>query len=102
MVSCYNGVSKGADIQLLIQLLIPLISLSGFRHLPFNLTLTLSLIHTHLLSPVLVVMMKSKELKTKIYSHAHSLILSTSLCREHTLYVHGMSIALFNTACPCN
>ena len=96
MVSCYNGVSKGADIQLLIQLLIPLISLplSGFRHLPFNLTLTLSLIHTHLLSPVLVVMMKSQELKTKIYSHAHSLILCVSqpLC---------FSVPLSLSVSPC-
>ena len=33
----------------------------------------------HSLSLVLVVMMKSKELKTKIYSHADSLIHSTSL-----------------------
>ena len=41
--------------------------------------LALSLIHTHSLSPVLVVMMKSKELKTKIYSHAHSLIHSLTL-----------------------
>ena len=33
--------------------------------------------HIHSLSLVLVAMMKSKELKTKIYSHAHSLILSS-------------------------
>ena len=33
-------------------------------------------IHIHSLSPVLVGMIKSKELKTKIYSHAHSLILA--------------------------
>ena len=38
--------------------------------------------HIHSLSRVLVVMMKSKELKTKIYSHAHSLILSHCVCDE--------------------
>ena len=51
--------------------------------MPFNLTLILSLIHIHSLSPVLVVMMKSKELKTKIYSHAHSLILYLTVCLSH-------------------
>ena len=43
-------------------MLIPSFSLSGFC--------------VHSLSHVLVVMMKSKELKTKINSHAHPLILS--------------------------
>ena len=36
-------------------------------------------LHIHSLSPVRVVMMKSKELKTKIYSHADSLTLSLLL-----------------------
>ena len=47
-----------------------------------SLSASLSLIHIHSPSPVLVVMLKSKEFKTKIYSHAHSLILSHcgSLC----------------------
>ena len=48
---------------------------------PSTLKTKISLTHSlilppHSLSPVLIVMMKSKELKTKIYSHAHSLILS--------------------------
>ena len=47
--------------------------------------LTYSRTHIHSLSPVLVVMMKSKELKTKIY-HAHSLILSLwSICSSASL-----------------
>ena len=48
-----------------------------FGHLPFNLTLTQSYTHIHSLSLVPVVMIQSKELKTKI-SHTHSLILSDS------------------------
>ena len=30
-------------------------------------------------------MMKSKELETKIYSHAHSLILCHTVCLSHTV-----------------
>ena len=63
----------------------------GFGHLPFNLTLTLSLVRIHSLSHVLVVMMKSKELKTKI-SHAQSLILSLPLFLSLThLLTHSLS-----------
>ena len=58
-----------------------------------SLPLTLSLIRIHTLSPVLVVMMKSKKLKTKIYSHAHSLILSLwrtqSGLHKHELLIHA-------------
>ena len=45
---------------------------------------------THSLSPVpvLVVMMKSKELKTKIYSHTDSLILSLSV--SATCWLQGV------------
>ena len=58
------------------------------------LTLVASLTHTHIhsLSLVLVVMMKSKELKTKIYSHAHSLILSHRLSQTGSL-CHDMSLS---------
>ena len=71
------------------------LSLLGFGHLPFN--LTLSLTHIHSLSPVLVVMMKSKELKTKIYSHAHSLILS--LWNPVYTHTHTFIITLHYTCC---
>ena len=52
----------------------------SFLSLFFNLTLTQSHTHTHTLSFVPVVVMKPKELKTKI-SHAHSLIPSHYLAR---------------------
>ena len=48
--------------------------------------------HTHSLSLVLVVTMKSKELKTKIYSHAHSQILSLMNALTRSQY-HTQSLA---------
>ena len=53
--------------------------------------------HIHSLSLVLVVMMEAKEFKTKIYSHAHSLILSQSHSLSHTL-----SHALFVSHTLCD
>ena len=49
---------------------------------------------THSLSPVLGVMMKSIELKTKIYSHAHSLILSHWL--SHCLKTSRSNLCRFS------
>ena len=47
---------------------------------------------THLLILVLVVMMKAKELKAKIYSHAHSLILS--LCGLPQMLILSIILSL--------
>ena len=59
-------------------------SLAGIANIaPRPSLFTHSQSHTHIHSPsrVLVVMMKSKEFKTKIYSHAHSLILHLTCSR---------------------
>ena len=51
--------------------------------------------HIHSLSLVHVIMMNSKELKTKIYSHAHSPILSlsaVSLVKDVALYLSSVLI----------
>ena len=69
--------------------------------LPFSLTLTFSLTHIHSLSPVLVVMMESKELNTKIYSHAHSLVLS--LHTVSVLRTLSFSLtAILTAVCYCS
>ena len=59
------------------------------------LALSLSLIHTHSLSLLLVVMMQSKELKNKIYSHPHSLILSLFLKTKISLTHSRFSLFLY-------
>ena len=63
---------------------------------------TLSQLHTHIHSPslALVVMMKLKELKTKNYSHAHSLIHTHSHAQSHAhSFAHSFFRALAVLSC---
>ena len=57
--------------------------------------------HIHSLSFVLVAVMKSKELKTKIYPHAHSLILSPQLSFPTIpVYTHTHTL-IITLHCTC-
>ena len=87
----YQATLKNEPLTASIQLFLSGISWnSEYRSLTMHLyTHTLTHVHSHThshcLSLVLVVMIKSQELKTKI-SHTHSLILSLILARQNTDY----------------